>query len=95
MLRLLRRHAKPDARLLFSLFVDDTEPPSPEEAEAVAKRLASDDPRVRKRAEAAIARAMARREQPGYGFVDEIPESPLKVARYETDYALELVGETG
>ena len=50
---------------------------------------------VRQRAEAAIARAMARRDQPGYGFVDEIPESPLKVARYERDYALELVGGTG
>jgi SAM-dependent methyltransferase len=95
MLRLLRRHAKPDGRLLFSLFVDDAEQASPKDAETVAKRLASDDPRVRERAEAAIARAMARRGQPGYRFVDEIPESPLKVARYEKDYALELVGGTG
>ena len=95
MLRLLRRHAKPDGTLLFSLFVDDTKPASPKEAEEVEKRLASEDPRVRQRAEAAIARAMARRDQPGYGFVDEIPESPLKVARYERDYALELVGGTG
>ncbi len=95
MLRLLRRHAKPEATLLFSLFVDDTEPASPEEAEKVEKSLASDDPKVRERAEAAIARALARRGHPGYGFVDEFPESPLKVARYERDYALELVGETG
>jgi hypothetical protein len=35
MLRLLRRHATRDATLLFSLFVDDTEPASPEQAEAL------------------------------------------------------------
>jgi SAM-dependent methyltransferase len=95
MLRLLRRHAKPDATLLFSLFLDDPEHASPKEAQAIARALASDDPKVRKRTEAAVARVVARRGQPGYGFVDEVPERPLEVARYEKDYALELVGGTG
>jgi hypothetical protein len=80
--------------LLFSLFLDDPAHASPHEVEALAKALASDDAAVRERARAAVDRVTARRRQ-RYGFVDEIPERPLSVARYEKEYALELVDGTG
>jgi SAM-dependent methyltransferase len=95
MLRLLRRHAKPDATLLFSLFLEDPEHPLPL-AQAVAQRLASDDPVVREQTEAAVAEARARRRaQEDPRFFDAIPDSPLEVAQYDKDYALELVDGTG
>jgi hypothetical protein len=95
MLRLLRQHATPDATLLFSLFLDDPKRRSPW-APTITKRLASDDPAVRGQTKTAIARALAHRgAQEGSRFVDERPGRPLEVARYEKDYALELVGGTG
>jgi SAM-dependent methyltransferase len=92
MLRLLRRHAKPDARLLFSLFLRD-----PQYVAAYLREgLASHDPAIRQRTKAALERAMAHRApQEGSRFVDEVPDHPLEVARYEPDYALELVDGTG
>ena len=95
MLRLVRRHAEPKARLLFSLFLKD-----PEHAasylRAIGDRLASDDPALRERTETALARALAHRTTQGDSrFIDEVPGHPLQVARYEPDYALELVSGTG
>jgi SAM-dependent methyltransferase len=95
MLRLMRRHAKPDATLLFSLFLNDPEHRSPFE-QALAERLASDDPEVRAQTKAALARALERHwAKEDSRFIDEVPNHPLLVARYEKDYALELVGDTG
>jgi SAM-dependent methyltransferase len=96
MLRLLRRHARPHATLLFSLIiVDDPEHPSPF-VQGVAQGLASDDPMVRAQTETALAKARAhRRTQEGSRFIDAIPGSPLMLAQYEKDYALELVDGTG
>jgi SAM-dependent methyltransferase len=90
MLRLLRRHVRPDGRLLFSLFLDDPEHPSPYKL-AIERMLRSDDPEVRARAEAAATAARERDTR----FVDEVPDNPLERARYEKDYALELVDDTG
>jgi SAM-dependent methyltransferase len=95
MLRLVRRHAKPDARLLFSLFLRES---AGEEqfAQAVEARLASADPEVRRRTEAAIGRLLERRAaQDDSRFIDEVPDHPLQIARYESGYALELVDGTG
>lgn len=89
MLRLLRRHAKPQATLLFSLFLDDPF------AQELAKRLASDDPKVRAQAEAALDRALADRGTRDSRFIDVVPGSPLLVAQYEEEYALELIEGTG
>ena len=93
MLRLLRRHAKPDARLLFSLFLRDPEHTAPN-AQAVAEGLKGDDREVRQRTRAALAQALAHRAE-GSRFTDEVPGRPLEIARYERDYALELVAGTG
>jgi SAM-dependent methyltransferase len=95
MLRLLRRHAKSDARLLFSLFLTDEEG-NVQFARALEEQLASPDPEVRQRAEAAVERFLVHRgAQKGSRFSDEVPEEPLMVARYEPDYALELIAGTG
>lgn len=95
MLRLLRRHAKPEARLLFSLFLRDPEYRGPL-VQVVEAGLASPDPEVRKRTEAAIARALEHRAaQDDSRFIDEVPDHPLEIARYEPEYALELVDGTG
>jgi SAM-dependent methyltransferase len=100
MLRLLRRHVKPDGTLLFSLFLADTEHPSASYADAVKQQLESDDPEVRALAKANFARAAQARRQTaaaGYDprFVDEIPGKPLQCARYTEDYAVELFEGTG
>lgn len=95
MLRLLRGHARPHATLLFSLFLDDPEHPSPF-GRAIAEKLASDDPEVRAQTEGARARALAhQRTQEDSRFIDAAPGSPLLVAQYQKDYALELVDGTG
>ncbi len=92
MLRLLRRHVRPDGVLLFSLFLDDPDA----WAEEIRKRLESDDPEVRRQTAAAVERAgrepAASRHPP---FVDVRPEKPLEIARYRKDYALELVAANG
>jgi SAM-dependent methyltransferase len=95
MLRLLRRHATPDARLIFSLFVRDPEIDAAY-GEAIEKALSSPDPEVRRRTQAALEEGIGRRAaHRGARFVDEVPGEPLKIARYERDYALELVDDTG
>ncbi len=93
MLRLLRRHVKPNGKLLFSLFLNDPDHPSPY-ARAVDEALASDDPQERARVAAAVARA---KSTPRHDrrFVDEVPDRPLMIARYDKDYALELLDGLG
>jgi hypothetical protein len=58
MLRLTRRHVKTDGRLVFSLFLNDPDHPSPV-ALAVAAKLESDDPAV----VAAVAEALAAKDR--------------------------------
>jgi SAM-dependent methyltransferase len=95
MLRLLRRHARSEARLLFSLFLTD-EQGNEQFAQALEEQLESPDPEVRQRAKAAIGRFLVhRRAEKKPGFSDEVPDQPLMVARYEPEYALELMAGTG
>jgi SAM-dependent methyltransferase len=95
MLRLLRRHAQPDGRLLFSLFLRDADYQAPLKR-GVEAGLASPDPDVRRRTEAAVAQMLERRAgEADPRFVDEVPEQPLLIASYEPEYALELVNGTG
>lgn len=89
MLRLLRPHLAPGGRLVFSLFLTD---PSGSWARLVERSLASDDPEVVARTEAALREAL---ENPAPGFVDEVPETPLMRARYDRQYARSLVAEAG
>jgi SAM-dependent methyltransferase len=91
MLHLLRRHVRPDGRLVFSLFLNDPDHPSPLGL-LVEDMLASDDPAVVEQAEAAVARALEAKDR---GFLDEIPEIPLLQARYDKDFALKLLEGTG
>lgn len=92
MLRLLRRHVKPDGRLLYSLFVGEVARPGLHEE--LQRRLASDDPEVAAAARKALGEALhSSPETPR--FVDEVPDQPLLIARYSRDYALELVDGTG
>jgi SAM-dependent methyltransferase len=92
MLRLLHRHVKTDGRLLFSLFLNDAERPSPF-ALAVEAALASDDPAVVQQAKAALAGARVPTRDGG--FLDEVPDRPLLKALYDADFARELIEGTG
>ena len=92
MLRLLRRHVRPDGSLLFSLFVDDPE----RLAQAIRDNLNSHDPEVRGQTAAALERATRERGVVRHPrFVDADPQHPLRVARYRKDYALGLVDASG
>jgi SAM-dependent methyltransferase len=95
MLRLLRRHVKPDGILLFSLHLVDSDHPTPFE-EAVRRHLRSEDPDIRARAVANVEKALQRRATGPHDprFIDEHPTQPLTIARYTKDYAIELVEET-
>jgi hypothetical protein len=78
MLRLLRRHATPDARLIFSLFVRDPEIDAAY-GEAIEKALSSPDPEVRRRTQAALEEGIDRRAaHRGARFVDEVPGEPAQ-----------------
>jgi SAM-dependent methyltransferase len=88
MLRLTRRHVKPDGVLLFSLFIDDPTP----YVRLLEEALASDDPALVQRAEASVAAAAA---NPFHGYRDAVPDQPLMQARYTQKYALELIDGTG
>ncbi len=95
MLRLLRRHAKSDARLLFSLFLIDEEGECAVQAGA---RGAAREPRSRGQAAGgggAGTRPCASRLPQRIAFHRRGPDQPLRVARYEPDYALELIAGTG
>jgi SAM-dependent methyltransferase len=96
MLRLLRRHIKPEGTLLFSLYLAEADRPSPL-VDAVRDGLNSDDPEVRARMAEAVEEARRHSEAAGHDprFSDEIPGQPLMVARYQRDYALELFNGTG
>ena len=91
MLHLLRKHVKPTGLVLFSLFLNDPENPSVF-ARAIEDQLASDDPAVVAQAQAVVAKALAAKDR---GFLDEIPEKPLLQARYDKEFALELIAGTG
>ena len=69
LLRLLHAHAKPEATLLFSLYL--TAP------DGSGIYLGPND------------------SPPGARFVDELPDRPLAVARFDEDYALELIEASG
>lgn len=91
MLHLLRRHVRPDGRLVFSAFLNDPDNPSLLTL-ALEAALASLDPAVVAQAEQAIANVPSGEDR---RFVDEVPEQPLLVARYDKDFALELIEGTG
>jgi hypothetical protein len=91
MLRLLRRHVRPEGRLVYSVFLNDPDHPSPFER-AIEANLTSDDPAGVAAARASLERAMAAKVG---GFIDEVPGEPLMRARYDKDFALELVEGTG
>jgi len=81
--------------LLFLFFVDDIEFVFLEEVEKVEKSFVSDDLKVREWVEVAIVCVLVWCGYLGYGFVDEIFESLLKVVCYERDYVFDLVDENG
>lgn len=91
MLRLTRKHVKPDGRIVFSVFLNDPDHPSPV-ALALEAQLQSDDPAIAEAARVATAAALASKDR---GFIDEVPETPLLRARYDKDFALELIAGTG
>ncbi len=96
MLRLLRRHVKPDGRLALCLFLIDSEHP-PALAEAIRRRLNSNDPAIRAETEASLDRALRQAAGAGHDprFVDADPDRPLAQARYTRDYAIELIDGAG
>jgi SAM-dependent methyltransferase len=91
MLHLLRTYVKPTGLVLFSLFLNDPDNPSVY-AKAIKEQLASDDPAVVAQAKAIVAKVLSEKDR---GFHDEVPETPLLRARYDKDFALELIQGTG
>jgi SAM-dependent methyltransferase len=91
MLRLLRRFVRPDGRLFYTLFINETTVGGHGYVDRMAKAMAaSDDPRVN---EAAGARVAEGGEPPD--FCDAIPNQPLAAAVYSRRHAIELVTDTG
>jgi SAM-dependent methyltransferase len=91
MLRLTRRHIRPDGRLLFSVFIDEPDEPS-NFTPVIEAALRSDDPAVRADAESRFAEALRKRED---GYWQEVPDQPLMKVRYTRALALELIEGTG
>ena len=82
MLKLLRRFARPDARIIFSLFVNETTPGGHGWVDRMVPYI-----------EAAITEENV--NQPPADFVDWVPEKPLWRAVYSRRHATELVEGTG
>ena len=93
MLRLCRRHIRPDGRLLFSVCIDEAEDVPLAFAEKLEESLASGDQEMQARfAEALALREVGCRN----GYWDAVPERPLEHARAYTKWkALELIEGTG
>lgn len=106
MLRLLREHATPDTRLVFSLFVNEWS--TVEEAregflarsstkleQQLQDRLEA-DPAFREAFEQALRdRSTTRSTGPVPDFLDVEPDRPLLVAAYSEAYARRVVAEAG
>jgi SAM-dependent methyltransferase len=91
MLRLLRRFVRPDGRLFYTLYINETTAGGHGYIDRMTKALAaSEDPRIK---EAAGARVAEGGEPPD--FRDAIPTQPLAVAVYSRRHAIELVADTG
>ena len=94
MLELVRPHAAPDGGLLFSLSVERELDPGIEAAlgEHLAQRVAEADPA----AIAAIERELERRQAlETDGYLDQVPERPLRNASYTESRARALIEGTG
>ena len=88
MLRLLRPYARPEGRLLFSLFVNETTPGGHGYMDTLQRALES-------RPELISDKALERSRQGPPDFLDEVPGKPLLRAIYSRSHALELVEGTG
>jgi SAM-dependent methyltransferase len=82
MLKLLRRYARPDARIIYSLFVNETTPGGHGWVDRMVPFI-----------EAAITEENV--NKPPADFVDWVPEKPLWRAVYSRKHALDLVQGTG
>jgi len=93
-LRLLRRYARPDGRLFFTLFIDEKTAGGHGLMDKFGRALANTtDPEV-KRELSRRARAGSERP-PRPGFRDLDPKRPLLYALYTREHALELIEGTG
>lgn len=88
MLRLLRPYVRPEGRLLFSLFVNETTPGGHGYMDTLQRALES-------RPELISDKALERSRQGPPDFLDEVPGKPLLRAIYSRSHALELVEGTG
>jgi SAM-dependent methyltransferase len=90
MLTLLRRYARPDARLFYTLFIDELTEGGFGYMDRVNRAI------EQRPQDAAVAAAVSRGvsgQKPGFADLD--PERPLHIAMYSRPYALELIDGTG
>ena len=92
MLQLLRRYIKPDGRLLFSLFVNETTDGGFGLMDSVGRSLQK---RMESDSEFREAYAQKTKDFTLPDYIDYFPDRPLTAAVYSREYALKLVQETG
>jgi SAM-dependent methyltransferase len=92
MLKLLRRHARPDGRLIYTLFINELTEGGHGLIDAWARTLDPADSRVREEIERHLDASGTRRIPP---FMDLDATHPLRFAVYSEQFARELAEGTG
>jgi len=92
MLQMLRRYIKPQGRILFSLFVNETTNSGLGYVDHWTKSISE---RTEIPESFRNAFTSATKEQTVPDFLDAVPSQPLKIAMYSRENALQLVRGTG
>lgn len=92
MLQMLRRYIKPEGRILFSLFVNETTPGGQGYLDHWTRNM-NEQQNIDPSFTEAFTAAASNPKVPD--FFDAIPSQPLKIAMYSREHALRLVEGTG
>jgi SAM-dependent methyltransferase len=89
MLKVLRRYARPDSRLFFTVYIDELTQGGYGYIDWLHRTMSGAD-----EGDAVDVEAENQRREPK-PFVDVFPDDPLKIALYSRDHAYELIEGTG